>query len=130
MAGAASPEQRLGSLRFANPTAADLVGIADIGKACFVANDWTVARTGGPNPQAEHPRAPGSWVRSARPASGSAATRRLRGPRDDGPVCRHLRPCACTWWSRSRPWVRLFSDGRMTGAAGAGLIRATPARWF
>jgi hypothetical protein len=44
-AGAAVIEYRLGSFLFANSAAADQITIADIGKACFIVDDQTVART-------------------------------------------------------------------------------------
>jgi hypothetical protein len=46
-AGAASVEYRLGVFLFANSAAGDLITIADIGKACFIVDDQTVAKTDG-----------------------------------------------------------------------------------
>jgi hypothetical protein len=46
-AGAASLEYRIGSFLFANSAAGDLITIADIGKACFIVDDQTVAKTDG-----------------------------------------------------------------------------------
>ncbi len=51
-AGAAGDTQlryRPGIHRFANSAAGDLITIADIGKACFVVDDQTVAKTSGTN---------------------------------------------------------------------------------
>jgi hypothetical protein len=47
VAGAAVIEYRTGSFLFANSAAGDLITIADIGKACFIVDDQTVARTDG-----------------------------------------------------------------------------------
>jgi hypothetical protein len=44
-AGAASLEYRVGTFLFANSAAGDLITIADIGKACFIVDDQTVAKT-------------------------------------------------------------------------------------
>lgn len=46
-AGAVSAEYRTGSFLFANSAAGDLIAIADIGKACFIVDDQTVAKTDG-----------------------------------------------------------------------------------
>ena len=46
-AGAASVEYRIGLFLFANSSAGDLITIADIGKACFIVDDQTVAKTDG-----------------------------------------------------------------------------------
>ena len=49
-AGAAvalSVEYRVGTCLFANSAAGDLIVIADIGKACFIVDDQTVAKTDG-----------------------------------------------------------------------------------
>lgn len=46
-AGAVSLEYRTGCFRFADATAGDLIVQADIGKACFILDDQTVARTDG-----------------------------------------------------------------------------------
>lgn len=46
-AGAATVEYRVGVFLFANSAAADLITIADIGRACFIVDDQTVARTDG-----------------------------------------------------------------------------------
>lgn len=46
-AGAASIEYRIGIFLFANSAAGDLITIADIGKACFIVDDQTVAKTDG-----------------------------------------------------------------------------------
>lgn len=40
---------RPGTYRFANSSAGDLITIADIGKACFVVDDQTVAKTSATN---------------------------------------------------------------------------------
>lgn len=66
-AGALSVEYRMGSFLFAN-LAADLITIADIGKACFIADDQTVARTDGTATRSragivEAVEATGVWVR-------------------------------------------------------------------
>ncbi|MCU0905547.1 MAG: hypothetical protein MUE83_17025 [Tabrizicola sp.] len=44
-AGAAVVEYRTGSFLFANSGGGDLITIADIGKACFIVDDQTVAKT-------------------------------------------------------------------------------------
>jgi hypothetical protein len=44
-AGDAHLRYQPGTFRFANSTAGDLITIADIGKACFVVDDQTVAKT-------------------------------------------------------------------------------------
>jgi hypothetical protein len=46
-AGAATVEYRVGTFLFANSAAGDLIGIADIGKPCFIVDDQTVAKTDG-----------------------------------------------------------------------------------
>jgi hypothetical protein len=46
-AGALSLEYRVGPFLFANSSAGDLITIADIGKACFIVDDQTVAKTDG-----------------------------------------------------------------------------------
>ena len=45
--GALSLEYRVGTCLFANSSAGDLIVIADIGKACFIVDDQTVAKTDG-----------------------------------------------------------------------------------
>lgn len=46
-AGAATAEYRVGTFLFANSAAGDLITLADIGKACFIVDDQTVAKTDG-----------------------------------------------------------------------------------
>jgi hypothetical protein len=46
-AGAVTLEYRTGTFRFANSAAADLIAQADVGKACFIIDDQTVAKTDG-----------------------------------------------------------------------------------
>jgi len=46
-AGALSLEYRVGTFLFANSASGDLITIADIGKACFIVDDQTVAKTDG-----------------------------------------------------------------------------------
>lgn len=46
-AGALTLEYRQGCFLFANSSAGDLITIADIGKACFIVDDQTVAKTDG-----------------------------------------------------------------------------------
>lgn len=48
-AGDAQLAYRPGIFLFANSAAGDLITIADIGKACFVVDDQTVAKTSGTN---------------------------------------------------------------------------------
>jgi len=43
--GAAVLEYRIGTFRFNNAGAADLIAVADIGKPCFALDDQTVAKT-------------------------------------------------------------------------------------
>ncbi len=67
-AGAAVVEYRTGSFLFANSAAGDLITIADIGKACFIIDDQTVARTDGTATRSragivEAVEATGVWVR-------------------------------------------------------------------
>jgi len=45
--GALSLEYRIGTFLFANSAAGDLITIADIGKACFIVDGQTVAKTDG-----------------------------------------------------------------------------------
>jgi hypothetical protein len=46
-AGAASVDYRVGTFLFANAGGGDLITLAEIGKACFIVDDQTVARTDG-----------------------------------------------------------------------------------
>lgn len=46
-AGVTSQRYRSGVYRFANSTAGDLIVTADIGAACFIVDDQTVAKTNG-----------------------------------------------------------------------------------
>lgn len=67
-AGAATLEYRLGSFLFANSSAGDLITIADVGKACFIVDDQTVAKTDGTATRSragivESVEATGVWVR-------------------------------------------------------------------
>lgn len=67
-AGAASVEYRLGTFLFANSAAGDLITIADIGKACFIVDDQTVAKTDGTATRSragivDAVEATGVWVR-------------------------------------------------------------------
>jgi hypothetical protein len=67
-AGAATVEYLSGSFLFANSAAGDLITIADIGKACFVVDDQTVAKTDGTGTRSpagivEGVEAGGVWVR-------------------------------------------------------------------
>ncbi len=67
-AGAASVEYRLGSFLFANSASGDLITIADIGKACFIVDDQTVAKTDGTGTRSragivDAVEATGVWVR-------------------------------------------------------------------
>ncbi|MES2146138.1 MAG: hypothetical protein V4516_17750 [Pseudomonadota bacterium] len=67
-AGAASVEYRPGSFLFANSAAGDLITIADIGKACFIVDDQTVAKTDATATRSragivEAVEATGVWVR-------------------------------------------------------------------
>jgi hypothetical protein len=95
-AGALSLEYQRGLFLFANSTAADLITIADVGKACFIVDDQTVAKTDGPDFKRGPPgRAPGSCKRSRLPASGCAAMKRwpplsVMGPHDDRACSRNL----------------------------------------
>ena len=67
-AGAVSVEYRMGSFLFANSAAGDLITIADVGKACFIVDDQTVAKTDGTATRSragivEAVEATGVWVR-------------------------------------------------------------------
>lgn len=67
-AGAVSVEYRTGSFLFANSAAGDLITIADIGRACFIVDDQTVARTDATATRSragivEAVEATGVWVR-------------------------------------------------------------------
>jgi hypothetical protein len=67
-AGALSVEYRMGIFLFANSAAGDLITIADIGKACFILDDQTVAKTDGTATRSragivEAVEATGVWVR-------------------------------------------------------------------
>ena len=67
-AGALSAEYRMGSFLFANSAAADLITIADIGTACFIVDDQTVAKTDATATRSragivEAVEATGVWVR-------------------------------------------------------------------
>lgn len=46
-AGVTSQRYRTGTYRFANSTAGDLIVTADIGAACYIVDDQTVAKTNG-----------------------------------------------------------------------------------
>lgn len=46
-AGAIRVDWRRGVFRFNNSAAADLIGLADIGKPCFIVDDNTVAKSNG-----------------------------------------------------------------------------------
>lgn len=48
-AGVTSQRYRPGVFRFANSSAADLIATADIGAACYIVDDQTVAKTNGSN---------------------------------------------------------------------------------
>lgn len=66
--GALSVEYRMGSFLFANSAAGDLITIADIGKACFIVDDQTDAKTDGTATRSrsgivEAVEATGIWVR-------------------------------------------------------------------
>lgn len=67
-AGAVNVEYRTGSFLFANSAAGDLIVIADIGKACFIVDDQTVAKTDGTATRSragivDAVEATGVWVR-------------------------------------------------------------------
>lgn len=67
-AGAAMVEYRTGTFLFANSAAGDLITIADIGKACFIVDDQTVAKTDGTGTRSragivDGIEATGVWVR-------------------------------------------------------------------
>lgn len=67
-AGAVDIRYRPGVYRFANSAATDLVGITEIGKACYAIDDQTVAKTSGTNTRSiagfvEGVDAQGVWVR-------------------------------------------------------------------
>jgi hypothetical protein len=67
-AGVTSQRYRPGVFRFANSAAGDLITIADIGTACFIVDDQTVARTNGANTRSpagvvDGVDAQGVWVR-------------------------------------------------------------------
>lgn len=67
-AGALSLEYRVGTFLFANSAAGDLITIADIGTACFIVDDQTVAKTDAtasrsPAGIVEAVEAIGVWVR-------------------------------------------------------------------
>lgn len=67
-AGALSLEYRVGTFLFANSASGDLITIADIGKACFIVDDQTVAKTDGTTTRSragivEAVEATGVWVR-------------------------------------------------------------------
>ncbi len=76
-AGAASVEYRLGSFLFANSASGDLITIADIGKACFIVDDQTVAKTDGTGTRSragivDAVEATGVWVRMDEALAGAA----------------------------------------------------------
>jgi hypothetical protein len=67
-AGITSQRYRPGIHKFANSAAGDLIAIADIGTACFIVDDQTVAKTNGTNTRSpagvvEGVDATGVWVR-------------------------------------------------------------------
>ena len=67
-AGALNVEFRVGTFLFANSAAGDLITIADVGKACFIVDDQTVAKTDGTTTRSragivEAVEATGVWVR-------------------------------------------------------------------
>lgn len=67
-AAAKSLRYRAGVFRFANSAAADEITVADIGKACFVVDDQTVAKTSGTSTRSkagvvDGVDAQGVWVR-------------------------------------------------------------------
>jgi hypothetical protein len=66
--GAATLRYKAGTFRFANSASADAITFADIGKACWIVDDQTVARTSGANTRSragivEMVDAQGVWVR-------------------------------------------------------------------
>jgi hypothetical protein len=67
-AGATSIRYRTGIFRFANSSAGDLITKADIGAACYIVDDQTVAKTNGTNTRSpagliDGVDAQGVWVR-------------------------------------------------------------------
>jgi hypothetical protein len=67
-AGATPIRYKPGVFRYANATAGDAIGIADIGKACWIVDDQTVAKTSGTNTRSkagvvDAVDALGVWVR-------------------------------------------------------------------
>lgn len=48
-AGVTAQRYRPGVFRFANSSAGDLIAVADIGAACYIVDDQTVAKTNGTN---------------------------------------------------------------------------------
>jgi hypothetical protein len=67
-AGATSIRYRAGIFRFANSSAGDLITKADIGAACYIVDDQTVAKTNGTNTRSpagviDSVDAQGVWVR-------------------------------------------------------------------
>lgn len=88
--GALNLEYQRGVFLFANATAGDLITIVDVGKVCFILDDQTVAKTDGTATRSRAGPVPVSWTGWRERASGCAAMKRLRGPRDDCPRPRHL----------------------------------------
>ena len=67
-AGVTSQRYRPGTYRFANSSAGDLIVTADIGAACYIVDDQTVAKTNGTNTRSpagiiDGVDALGVWVR-------------------------------------------------------------------
>jgi len=67
-AGVTSQRYRSGIFRFANSAAGDLIATADIGAACYIVDDQTVAKTNGTNTRSpagiiDGVDALGVWVR-------------------------------------------------------------------
>lgn len=67
-AGVTSQRYRPGTFRFANSSAGDLITVADIGAACYIVDDQTVAKTNGTNTRSpagiiDGVDAQGVWVR-------------------------------------------------------------------
>lgn len=67
-AGVTNQRYRPGTFRFANSTAGDLIATADIGAACYIVDDQTVAKTNGTNTRSpagiiDDVDALGVWVR-------------------------------------------------------------------
>ena len=67
-AGVTAQRYRPGTFRFANSSAGDLIAVADIGAACYIVDDQTVAKTNGTNTRSpagiiDGVDAQGVWVR-------------------------------------------------------------------